>query len=345
MVRIIRPVEVSDLNKGFKDMYKEKLDENSFNQLIQKHSISYALFDTKLNMLYAVIFSNIIKITGNEIYCYSLHYKKKNKENFYKVLVNHFTTKTRGKYFFRALNEIDFENHKFTEFVKENNLQKIKRQKDDTFVLHSVGLDNYISVRTVDKFKLVGKNDKTTFIVADVVNVNPTKDTIMEQIMCALYPIKVRQLEKADGERGLEQILVQLNKSKNVTKLNPEKCKEYIQKMMEELGNTAKVYVMIHSNNVIGTATIYYQPKLHRQSQNIEYAAFIEDVVVDKSYKGMRLGNFFVNYLIKKSRLPDIESIQGYKIYKVSLNCSKDLCRFYEKSNLLKTGAQMTQYF
>lgn len=345
MVRIIRPIKENDLNKGFRDMYKDKLNEKLFEELINKHTASYALFDTRLNMLYAVIFSNVIQIMGEQVFCYSLYYKKNSKEKFYKILVNHFIKKTKGEYFFRTLNDTDLTNTKFANFVGDKNLEKIKKQQNDTFVLHSIGLDNYVSVRTINKFKSIGKNNVTTFIVTDVVNINQNKNAIMEQIICTLYPIKVRMLEENDEKKGFEQVLNQLNKSNKTTQFNPTKCKEFIQKMTKELNNTAKVYVMIHSNNVIGTGTIYYQPKLHRQSQNIEYAAFIEDVVLDKSYRKLGLGNFFVNYLIKKSKSPDIELLQNYKIYKVSLNCSNDLCKFYEKSNLLEGGVQMIKYF
>ena len=63
----------------------------------------------------------------------------------------------------------------------------------------------------------------------------------------------------------------------------------------------------------------------------------IEDVVVDASCRGMRLGARIVDALVAASREAGC--------YKVILDCSEDNVPFYEKCGLVRKGAQMAKYF
>lgn len=333
---IIRSIQENDFNKGFQNLYNKQINLETFKKLINNHSTTYVLYNIKLDTLNAVILSNTINILNETIFNYTIYF---NNINNCKLLFDNFVLNTKGKYYFRPLYNFDITNNKFIKLV-DNKLNKINI--NNTFILHSDNLNDYISIRTIDKYESIGKNTKTN-IFSDIVNINLINNHIIDNILFKIYPIKIRQLELEDVNKGFEQVINQLNKSNN-NKFNKNKCNEFIHKMIYELNNISKVYVMTNLNNIIGTATIFYQPKLHRLSENIEYAAFIEDVVIDKSCRGLGLGNTFVKYLINKSKFPDIELLNNYKIYKISLNCSDNLCKFYEKSDLIKSGAQMTKY-
>lgn len=62
----------------------------------------------------------------------------------------------------------------------------------------------------------------------------------------------------------------------------------------------------------------------------------VEDVVVDASYRGQRLGARVVEALI--------EAAQKAGCYKVILDCSEDNAAFYEKCGLTRKEIQMVRY-
>lgn len=336
MVLIIRSIESNDLNRGFNDLYDEKLNEESFNRLINKYSKSFILYNTKLDIIHGIILSNTIKILEHNIFYYSIYSDK--IKNF-KILLDHFVKETNGIYFLRTLCNFDIEDIKFVTFVGDN-LEQIKEYITNTFILHSP--NDYISVKTINKFKFTGKNLKALSIVSDILYIN--SNNTMDLIFDILHPTQIRLLHKNDVNNGLGQLFNQLGYNNNNNQLNEYKYRDFIHKMINEFGNIAKVYVIRHLNKLIGTGTIYFQPKIHRSAENIEYGAFIEDIIIDKSYRDLGLGNFFINFLIDKCKNSDIDLLKKYKIYKISLNCSDKLCPFYQKSKFIKSGNQMTIY-
>lgn len=148
-----------------------------------------------------------------------------------------------------------------------------------------------------------------------------------------------RLLELEDSKKNFEKVICQLKKSNKNINNNSIKCNNFINIMLNSLNNIARCYVIEENNKIIGTGTIYYQPKLHRNTNNIEYGAFIEDVVVSDTYRRKGLGKILINFLIEKCKNPDIKEIKN--IYKITLNCSDDLIPFYEKCNFTKINNQM----
>ena len=87
------------------------------------------------------------------------------------------------------------------------------------------------------------------------------------------------------------------------------------------------------SSKVIGTATCLVERKFIRGCGK---AAHIEDVVVDSSYRGQKLGNRLIQALI--------EAAKEMGCYKVILDCSESNASFYEKCGLVRKEIQMVKY-
>lgn len=75
------------------------------------------------------------------------------------------------------------------------------------------------------------------------------------------------------------------------------------------------------NGTLIGIGTLYLEYKAARGGGPI--VGHIEDVVVDKEYRGLGVGAKIVNHLISIAK--------RYKCYKVVLNCSEKNKQFYEK--------------
>ena len=95
-------------------------------------------------------------------------------------------------------------------------------------------------------------------------------------------------------------------------------------------------YVLVdpESNKIIGTITLLIEQKFLRGGRKIGH---IEDVIVDKNYKGQGLGKFLVESIIQECK--------EHGCYKCILNCSENLEDFYKKCNLKKSNIQMSIYF
>lgn len=84
---------------------------------------------------------------------------------------------------------------------------------------------------------------------------------------------------------------------------------------------------------IIATATLVVELKFIR---NCGKCGHIEDVVVDETYRGLRLGLRVVEALI--------EAAKDFGCYKVILDCSESNAPFYEKCGLTKKEIQMVRY-
>jgi len=63
----------------------------------------------------------------------------------------------------------------------------------------------------------------------------------------------------------------------------------------------------------------------------------IEDIVVNKSHRGKGIGKAIVQKLI------DIGKEKG--CYKTVINCKKELLPFYQKTNLKRTGYELSVHY
>lgn len=144
--------------------------------------------------------------------------------------------------------------------------------------------------------------------------------------------IVVRDLEAGDFHKGYLELLSQLTTVGDYSE-------EQFRARFEELhsrGDTYKVVVIedVEKQRIIATATLFIELKLIRGCGKCGH---IEDVVVDGSYRGLRLGLRVIDALTEAAR--------GAGCYKIILDCSEENVAFYEKCGLTRKEVQMVRYF
>lgn len=71
---------------------------------------------------------------------------------------------------------------------------------------------------------------------------------------------------------------------------------------------------------IIGTGTLFLQPKLSHNGRNIGQ---LEDIIVDNQYRGLGIGKNIIQKLIEETKTKNC--------YKIILSCSEDLKEYYFK--------------
>lgn len=95
-----------------------------------------------------------------------------------------------------------------------------------------------------------------------------------------------------------------------------------------------QIYVIEENKKIIATGTILIEEKI---IHNCSRVAHIEDVVVDKRYRGLKLGKKMINFLVCKAKLSHC--------YKVLLDCDEKNVGFYEKCDFKPKSVSMAKYF
>tara|TARA_B100001093_G_C26527171_1_gene884340 strand:+ start:173 stop:604 length:432 start_codon:yes stop_codon:yes gene_type:complete len=92
------------------------------------------------------------------------------------------------------------------------------------------------------------------------------------------------------------------------------------------------IYICIHTDNnkLVGIITVFIERKL---IHNLGKVAHIEDLVVDKDERGKNVAEKLINKCV--------EYAKSENCYKIILNCSENLIKFYEKKNFFNSGYQM----
>jgi len=103
--------------------------------------------------------------------------------------------------------------------------------------------------------------------------------------------------------------------------------------IINNLNNTHKIFVYFEKDKIVGMITLLLEQKLIRGGA---YVAHIEDLVVDKDYRGMGIANKLINYCIELS--------SRYNTYKIILDCDIKLQKFYEKMGFECKNIQMSKY-
>ncbi len=86
---------------------------------------------------------------------------------------------------------------------------------------------------------------------------------------------------------------------------------------------------------IVGSGTILIEPKIFREGK---YVGHIEDIVMDKKYRGFGVGSKII------SMLRDIGVLKS--CYKIILDCDKDLVNFYTKNGFeYKNNVQLSIYY
>lgn len=141
--------------------------------------------------------------------------------------------------------------------------------------------------------------------------------------MCDYY---ISNLQKSDFFDGYITLLEQLT---IVGTISYNNFCDHFDKM-----NSNIYTVKLKSNNkIVGTGAIYYEYKF---IHNLSPVGHIEDIIIDEEYRKQGIGKYLIDFLVN-------ESIKN-KCYKVTLNCTDDVAKFYKKCKFINNGMQMTIY-
>ena len=138
----------------------------------------------------------------------------------------------------------------------------------------------------------------------------------------------IRKIEVNDYNKNYIDLLSQLSivDSKDITF---ENFINYI----NTLHNKHMIYVIEKDTRIISTITIIIEDKIIHTMGRVMH---IEDVIVDKNYRGQGLGKMLLQYA---NSIAEKE-----KCYKIILNCSEENTHFYEKCDFIKKNIQMAKY-
>ena len=141
---------------------------------------------------------------------------------------------------------------------------------------------------------------------------------------------QIQELRKEDYFHGFLELLEQLTivDAKSIS----------FDDFSRRFNDINSVVYVIHDPNdpkkIIGTASLVFEKKFIRKLSTV---AHIEDVVVDKAFRGKGLGILLIKKLVEVSK--------NHGCYKVILDCSEKNEAFYEKIGFKKKEIQMALYF
>lgn len=142
-----------------------------------------------------------------------------------------------------------------------------------------------------------------------------------------LYQIK--KLTKDDYYCNFLQLLEQLTIVES-DKITYEMFCEQFDKM------TSNVFVIKDksTNLIIASGTLFVETKYIHCLSSVGH---IEDIVVDKKYRGLGLGKELVDHLINEGKKAGC--------YKIILNCNENNIGFYKKCGFKQKEVEMVKYF
>lgn len=132
----------------------------------------------------------------------------------------------------------------------------------------------------------------------------------------------LRSLKVDDFDRDYLELLQQL------TVVGDDVTKEVFEERFFKMKSCLNTYYILvvedlTLNKIVGTTTLVNEQKFIRHASS---RARIEDVVVDDTYRGKKLGKLLIDMAIKIAKL--------LGCYKISLECKDELRSFYEKFGL-----------
>ena len=114
----------------------------------------------------------------------------------------------------------------------------------------------------------------------------------------------------------------------------PHISTETYNNILNNLPINQHIYVFESEGKPIAMGTIIIEQKLIHGGACV---AHIEDIIVDKNYRGRKIGATLVQQLIAKAR--------NNNCYKIILNCSDDNEEFYKHNGFKKKSNGMASYF
>ncbi|MBI3023633.1 MAG: GNAT family N-acetyltransferase [Thaumarchaeota archaeon] len=137
---------------------------------------------------------------------------------------------------------------------------------------------------------------------------------------------RIREIVLGDLNNGFLEALSNLS---HLRGLRPEDAKSLLLKI--KLNPFHKIFVALNeSGKVVGTTTLIIEQKFIHDGGLVGH---IEDVSVRKGNEGGGVGSALINKAL--------ETAQEFGCYKVILDCSKDLTKFYERLGFRKHEVAM----
>lgn len=140
----------------------------------------------------------------------------------------------------------------------------------------------------------------------------------------------IRNLELNDYYNGFNDLMQQLTSSPQITFLDFKTIFDKLNK------SNTYVYVVeeVATSKLIGTGKILIEYKFHNKGKSVSH---IEDIVVDKNYRGHGIGKKIMEYLNNIA--------EKNKCYKCVLNYTSDNEEFYKKCDFKYKNIQMCKYY
>jgi glucosamine-phosphate N-acetyltransferase len=136
-----------------------------------------------------------------------------------------------------------------------------------------------------------------------------------------------RKLEELDYHKNYLQLLSQLTEVGHIT------LEEFFS-IFAKIQSQIWVFEDKDANKIVASASIFLEQKFIHGGGIV---AHLEDVVVDKSYRGNKLGQKLIANIVEIAR----ES----GAYKIIADCKTELLSFYSKNGFEKRGEQIAIYF
>ena len=109
--------------------------------------------------------------------------------------------------------------------------------------------------------------------------------------------------------------------------------KNSFEKYIDNLPSNQHHFVLEKEGKLLASGVLVIETKIIHNFKNVGH---IEDIVVNKIYRGMGLGKKILQYLISYA--------EKQNCYKVILNCDPKIQSFYESCDLKKYNIQMGKY-
>lgn len=123
--------------------------------------------------------------------------------------------------------------------------------------------------------------------------------------------------------KNLMKVLEQLSSTKfsfRIDEMNVDKIREHIKNINQSIINKKHLFIVRYEDTIVGTGSVLVEDKL---IHDIGRAAHIEDIVIDKDFRGLGLAKHLMEVLIQCSK--------DEGCYKIILDASDDVKMFYEK--------------
>lgn len=139
---------------------------------------------------------------------------------------------------------------------------------------------------------------------------------------------QTREVRKDDFQKGHTQLLSQLTEIGDLTQENYNEFIEYIHV-------NKSIYFLfviedLDTRKVVASGTLLVEQKLIHKLGRVGH---IEDIIVDRNYRGFGLGKILIQKLKDKAQEMDC--------YKIILDCRDEKAGFYEKCGFHKREIMM----